>query len=230
MSYLTRIFINPARRGGRKLITNPEAMHAAVLSCFPPDVSHTNGRILWRLDETNGSHTLFIVSPEQPDASSLIEQAGWSTRPGNIANYGRLLSSLKNGQEWAFRLTANPVESRPSVNGTRGKVLPHVTTDQQVGWLNTKASKYGFELPSAMETEGDAFAPLQTMVTKRTNLRFFKGGIERSKRNRVALRVAQFDGLLRVTDAELLRHSLVNGIGRAKAYGCGLLTLAKPRE
>ena len=35
-----------------------------------------------------------------------------------------------------------------------------------------------------------------------------------------------FDGSLTVTDPEKLRHALSNGIGRAKGYGCGMLTLA----
>ncbi len=37
---------------------------------------------------------------------------------------------------------------------------------------------------------------------------------------------AQFDGYLTVTDPRLLQHALVTGVGPAKAYGCGLMTLA----
>ncbi|MBR7005526.1 MAG: type I-E CRISPR-associated protein Cas6/Cse3/CasE [Candidatus Methanomethylophilaceae archaeon] len=33
--------------------------------------------------------------------------------------------------------------------------------------------------------------------------------------------------MLKVTDADRFRESMVNGIGRAKAYGCGMLTVAK---
>ena len=51
-------------------------------------------------------------------------------------------------------------------------------------------------------------------------------GAERS----VTFRQATFDGVLRVDDPTLLRDSLVSGIGRAKGYGCGLLTLAPPRS
>ena len=39
-------------------------------------------------------------------------------------------------------------------------------------------------------------------------------------------RKAQFDGVLRITDVELFRKSLLSGMGRGKAYGMGLLTLA----
>ncbi|HZJ03871.1 MAG TPA: type I-E CRISPR-associated protein Cas6/Cse3/CasE [Nocardioidaceae bacterium] len=43
---------------------------------------------------------------------------------------------------------------------------------------------------------------------------------------RVVLQTATFEGQLTVTNATALRASLLDGIGPAKAYGCGLLTLA----
>ncbi|WP_207954461.1 type I-E CRISPR-associated protein Cas6/Cse3/CasE [Saccharopolyspora elongata] len=42
----------------------------------------------------------------------------------------------------------------------------------------------------------------------------------------VVLHTATFEGHLRVTDPQLLTQHLLAGIGPAKAYGCGLLTLA----
>lgn len=36
-----------------------------------------------------------------------------------------------------------------------------------------------------------------------------------------------FEGVLTITEAELFRKALIDGIGRAKAYGCGLMTLAR---
>ena len=43
----------------------------------------------------------------------------------------------------------------------------------------------------------------------------------------VTLATATFEGHLEVTDVAALRHALNHGVGRAKAYGCGLLTLAR---
>jgi CRISPR system Cascade subunit CasE len=42
--------------------------------------------------------------------------------------------------------------------------------------------------------------------------------------------VSEFAGHLAVSDPDALRRSLVVGIGHARAYGCGLLTLAAPRR
>lgn len=43
----------------------------------------------------------------------------------------------------------------------------------------------------------------------------------------VRITTARFEGELTVVDAAALRHALMYGIGRARGYGCGLLTLAK---
>lgn len=209
MSTLTRVLINPATRGGRRLLTQPQAMHAAVRAAFPPDIA-SDGRVLWRVDQHEHQHTLFIVGPEEPDRSVITDQAGWPSRPGDTADYSRFLSQLRTGQEWVFRLTANPVRSLPANGGKRGKVVPHVTPEQQLAWLDGVAERHGFRV-------------LQGAVTRRRDLSFTKsrGG------PRVTLRTAQFDGSLQVTDPEELRRTLAQGIGRGRAYGCGLLTLAR---
>jgi hypothetical protein len=43
----------------------------------------------------------------------------------------------------------------------------------------------------------------------------------------VTFEAAVFEGVLRIVDAELLVNAMKKGIGREKAYGCGLLTLAR---
>lgn len=125
MSTFTRIYLNPRKRGGRKLLTNPEAMHAAVRAAFPPDIDTGDSRVLWRADSQGDEHVLYIVGPETPDATHIVEQAGWDTRPPQSADYGRLQDSLMKGQRWAFELVANPVSSQAGAHGTRGKVVAH---------------------------------------------------------------------------------------------------------
>ncbi|MEV5086000.1 type I-E CRISPR-associated protein Cas6/Cse3/CasE, partial [Streptomyces sp. NPDC056159] len=50
--------------------------------------------------------------------------------------------------------------------------------------------------------------------------------VQGGRRAPVSLVTVTFDGRLEVTDPQLLRRALTQGIGKAKAYGCGLLTLA----
>lgn len=208
----TRMRLNGRRRGSHKLLGSPEAMHAAMASAFPPGVEP--GRILWRVDNRNDpSPTLYVVSGVTPDLTHVMEQAGWPGHPTvQTADYAPFLSKLAAGQEWAFALTANPTHR---VGEKGGRVLGHVTVAQQLAWLLDRADRIGVEL-----TDADG-QPTATVIG-RDVWRFRRGG------NTVTLAVAAYSGRLRVADADLLRAALAGGVGRAKAYGCGLLTLAQP--
>jgi len=219
--FLSRIQINPQRRGAQRLLASPQRMHAAVLSAFPDPLVGTDGpRILWRLDEEPHRVFLYVVSPQEPDFVHLAEQAGWPrTEQGLTRPYSAFLESLAPDQVWAFRLKASPVRYLPAPGGGRARRTVHVTAAQQEAWLVEKSASIG-----------GALAPLQDggpslQLTRRGTDVFSKG----TSSSPVTLGWAQFDGLVRVVDADALRAALVGGIGPGKAYGCGLMTLARPK-
>nr|WP_272926766.1 type I-E CRISPR-associated protein Cas6/Cse3/CasE [Streptomyces sp. SID4946] len=77
-----------------------------------------------------------------------------------------------------------------------------------------------------MHTEHqDPSAGPAVTITSRDILRFRK----RPDGPRITLSTATFEGRLHVTDPDALRASLLDGIGPAKGYGQGLLTLAPLR-
>jgi CRISPR system Cascade subunit CasE len=45
-------------------------------------------------------------------------------------------------------------------------------------------------------------------------------------KQQVSFTMVVFEGVIEITDAESFRSTLVQGIGREKAFGCGLLTIA----
>lgn len=221
--FLTKFRMNPRTRGTVRLLASPQRLHAAVLATLPPDRARSDhGRVLWRLDEpTPYERTLYIVSPGRPSLEQLQSECGWSQeRSWRTADYQPFLSRLAPGQVWGFRLTANPVRSVAGQRGERGKVTPHLTAAQQRDWLVEKAPKQGFQV-----RVGDP-GP-QLLVTRRERQSFHRGS--GAGRQRATLSRVQYDGVLIVTDADLLRTTLTRGMGRAKAYGCGLLTLASLR-
>lgn len=218
--YLSRIQLNRHRRDAWRLLRSPQRLHAAVLASFldpPTGALDGDPRVLWRLDtETNDRTYLYVVSPDRPDFAHLAEQAGWpSTDRGGTKDYTPLLDRLERGQRWAFRLTANPTRYHRPTDGGRAKRIAHVTVAHQENWLAERAQSCGISLVGT-----DAGSSL--VVTRRDIQQFDRRGSAKP----VTLAVAQFDGLLDVTDPGLLRRALVGGIGPAKAYGCGLLTLA----
>lgn len=217
--YLTRFGINTQRRGARHLLASQQRMHAAVLAGFP--AAEDPARVLWRVDAGTHRTDLFVVSAARPDLTHLVEQAGWpTTATWDTADYQPFLERLAAGQRWAFRLTANPVRSVSRGAGVRGQVKAHVTAAQQQDWLLRRAEGLGFRVP-----DGEAGSP-QLVVKDRRTARFERPRADAGRD--VTVVMATYDGLLEVTDPDALRRGLCEGVGRAKAYGCGLLTLAHP--
>ncbi|OAR21863.1 type I-E CRISPR-associated protein Cas6/Cse3/CasE [Streptomyces sp. ERV7] len=253
MPYLSKIALNPRRRQAVSLLSSPHRLHAAILAGLA--VQPVTERILWRM-ETNAPHRaeILVLTESRPSWQHLIDEAGWPGADGGhprIADYTPLLERLALGREFTFRLTANPVQSVPhpakpseqqnarlkahteqpdSARRPRGFRVAHRTAAQQLDWLLTRAERHGFTIPptptptpapgltaDATHTPGPAVT-----ITSRDILRFHK------HRNgpRITLSTATFEGRLRVTDPTALRVALLQGIGPAKGYGQGLLTLA----
>lgn len=221
--YLTRFQINAKRAGAYRLLGSPQGMHAAVLAGFADPRPDDRGRVLWRVDQRQHQTLLYLVSPAKPDLSHLVEQIGWpTTETWQTRDYDELLARVQQGQRWGFRLTANPTRSiRPAgLESVRGKVSAHVTVEQQTEWLLSKAEANGFVIPrSSNSAEWDP-EQKEVAVSNRRTLKFKRQGSE------VTIATATYDGVLEVVDKEAFLHSLTHGIGRAKGYGCGLLTIA----
>ena len=231
--FLTRMHLNPARRGTHFLLASPQRMHAAVMCAFPPDpqVDGPGGRVLWRVDRgENSAVTLYISSIGLPDLTHVAEQAGWPTtrNPWQSVDSSPLFSRLVADQEWAFRLTANPVHSVRTPDGGRGKRRGHVTVAQQQEWLLTRAGAWGFEIVDSSVSHPSDTKPVPRLAVHSRNQITFTRRTDGAGRP-VTLSVATFDGALRITDPDLLRAALTHGVGRAKGYGCGLITLAPSR-
>lgn len=212
--FLTSFDINIARRRAQALVGSPRAMHGAVQAAFPPGALG-GGRALWRVDRWASRTVLYVVSPAVPDLAHLVEQAGWPSLPttGRTVEYGPFLARIRVGDVHQFRLEANPTHSAPQSEGVRGKRFGHVTVDQQWRWLHERAERIGIDLGEQDQPTG--------FVSSRDVKTF------RREKHHVTLSTAVFEGHLVVRDADKLREALVTGVGRAKAYGCGLLTLAK---
>jgi CRISPR system Cascade subunit CasE len=237
--YLTRFRINTARTGARRLLGSPHFMHGAVNMAFPdlPPRGGEGPRVLWRVDHhTSGRADLFMVSPSRPDLTHLVEQAGWpaSDESGwTTFAYGEFLNGLTTGDTWAFRLTANPVHHTRKPGESRDvetKRTAHLNPQNQVRWLLQRQGRAGFEvtrkpIDKRLTEHGDEH---EVIVHTESPLRFRKQGEDASRRA-VRLVSVTFDGRLRITDIDAFRHTLTHGLGKAKAYGCGLITLAPVR-
>lgn len=215
--YLSRLEVNPRRSDARRLLASPQRIHAAVLAGFPESrADATPGRVLWRMDPGQHDSVLYVVSPEKPDLTHLVESVGRPTYGWQTRGYDGFLDRLAVDDRWAFRILANPVHSVRGDDGARGRRLAHVTADQQTAWFLRQADRHGFTIPVGSAGEPDLCLRSRRTVT-----------FERAGRT-VTLGTAVFEGTLEITSPNALRAALMEGIGPGKGYGCGLITLAKP--
>jgi len=212
--FLSRVELNPYRRETMRALASPQVIHAAVMTAFNSFGAPADDRVLWRTDRLGAATYLLVQSQRRPDFHHLIDQFG---RPAadqgwDCMDYGPFLDRLAAGQVWRFRLVANPTHAVSEKGRSRGKVYSHVTVAQQTAWLLDRAAGHGFAVVAGPEASA-------LQIRQREQVRF------RREKAAVTLDRVTFEGLLRVEDADLLRKALSGGIGRAKAYGCGLMTL-----
>lgn len=214
--YLSRVALNLSKRKTLMALANPNLFHGAIEHAF----SGPRTRRLWRIDTLHGQRYLLLVSETPPDFTAIVAQFGYDNHPDTALtkDYTPLLNRIKIDSQWHFRLVANPTHSKAREKDgqlIRGKVYPHVSPKHQKRWLIEQSTKRGFVL-----TDDDF-----QIVEDRT-ISFRKGA---NHKHRVSIVAVTYEGVLTVTDAEMFQHTLIEGIGREKAYGLGLLTVAEQR-
>lgn len=197
-------------------------MHAAIEASFP--AATAGERRLWRIDKRGEGVYLYLVSPSKPDLTHLNEQIGRPTLDGwQTKDYVPFLERLDVGQVWAFRLAANATHSGRQKPGQDTQRYGHLTSAQQRDWLIARLPKWGLQ-PLTVARDNNGQGELRVDVVGRENLRFAHG----RNRGSISLNRVSYEGVVRIDDGAVLRAYLTSGMGHAKAYGCGLMTLAQP--
>ena len=172
-------------------------------------------RNLWRIDHLNHQLYLMLLSPDKPDlsaAAAIIWYVGRRLPMGNKIVYS--FAGKNNSRQCLAFPFWWPIPQKAVCPNReeRGKVHAHVSVPHQ---------KNGCR-PVRLTT---------VFVKRRGILRLFTvNGIfsqNPSQETKVRLLAVTYEGVLTVTDTELFCKALTEGIGRGKAYGMGLLTVAK---
>lgn len=236
--YLSKLVINvgdnPDRpRPGRLWLRNLYNVHRRLCMAFPSAEQKSNDphflkpfkpKDFWNQDEKSrserpgflyridsqleGGVAIIVQSAIEPDWDYAFHNADFLLAPNPDVKI--FDPQFTNDQRFRFRLRANPTK-RVGDKGDRlyGKRVGVYHEEDQLNWLRRKAAAGGFELIEAGISErrtGNGRKKLKE------NLRFFS---------------VLFDGSLEVTDAEVFTRTLARGIGPAKAFGFGLLSLAR---
>lgn len=210
--FLTRLTLDPTAYRAERLLGDTQQLHAAIAASFP---GGPGGRVLWRIEPAGrpGLIQILIASPHGPNESELWERITTSDR-AETRPYGPLLDRLATGDRYRFRATLNPVRTH------NGRQTPIFDRQAQTAWLATKLAANGATVATHSPDLDTDEPDVQIIAT--ANDRFTRAGSPGA----VELLKVTFDGSLCVGDPAALRNALCNGVGRAKGYGCGLLTLA----
>ena len=216
--FLTKLVLNPRSPLFRLDSADVHNMHRTVMAGYPeqPDITdyrQTHG-VLWRLDRIPSGFIQYVQSSSEPNWNKL--PPGHLVEPPQVRKLQPVLDAITPGRKLAFRLQANPTRCiRPDNTPKR---VPHRLPHKQIEWLVRKGEQHGFVIPSNRRGEPDITT---TPIPKLTG---------RKKFHKITVEPVRFDGHLIITDPDAFTQALTTGIGPAKAYGCGLLSLASPKN
>lgn len=227
MIHLSKLILNPRSRQVQHELADPYEMHRTVTRAFSGGTFRINRQenmaagVLFRVDihPHTGIPILLVQSHSKPDWSFLF-----TNRKDYLIEKTELLQDTENpavkqvdlhfrtGQALAFRMRANPTVKKDREGKKQGRREGLVSEEEQLVWLKRKIEGAGGLLVTAQ-------------VTNKTKLcgKLFN---EKDDDQRMHFISAQFDGILQVIDPELLLRTVSTGIGPAKAFGFGLLSLA----
>lgn len=185
-----------------RALTDVYRLHQLVMKGFTAYSS--TDRVLYRVEpeERNGQMTVLVQSLQKPDWNCFAD----SNRGVASARVKEFSTVFKAGDSYNFRLRANPVVTRD------GKRHGLIRDESLLEWLGKKEQKIGVRFGSmSIVDEG--------YVTGT------KGSED--KKHRMSLKIARFEGFLEIVEPVLFQETFSSGIGPAKAFGCGLLSLAR---
>ncbi len=202
MLYLSQLTLNPRSRQVQAELRDPYEMHRTLAKAFGEGPEgQSAARCLFRVEEGAGglSLRLLVQSQRPPSWQNLTASPDYLRDAPQVKSFAPALST---GQLLSFRLRANPTVRRD------GKRLGLYRPEERLAWLSRKASENGFALLTATE------------ISERPPECQAKG-------HKAVFSAVQFEGVLRVMDAEAFLSALAGGIGAGKGFGFGLLCLSR---
>jgi CRISPR system Cascade subunit CasE len=200
-------------------------MHRTILSAgFDGLLKSDIGRVLFRIDGDSTGRlppVVLVQSEREPDWENLTMDY-----LASLPECKPFAPQFKRGQRLRFRLRANPtkrVAAKNAVLGPEhaGKRIGLFTEADQLRWFISKGAKGGFRVPGGWVENGSHAVPNFRMDAIPEGKLW--NGISGAGGWFLAVR---FEGVLEVTDPTSFLQLLENGIGSAKGYGFGLMSVA----
>lgn len=207
--FLSALILNPRCREARGDLGDVYELHRTLSRAFSDPSGGSTGDVLWRLDvdRRSGLSSVLVQSTHPPRWERITER--WPDYfalrdAGGDAMRTRELPALQfvAGQCFNFRLRANPTVKRD------GKRHGLVTEEEQSKWLLRKGGDHGFRVLNVRVTS----EPPRESREQGRSMKFVS---------------VLYEGQLSVTDPDKFAAAWREGIGSAKGFGFGLLSIAR---
>lgn len=202
--YLSQIVLDPGSPLVRATLANPYEVHRTLLRAFPEHLPESE-RVLYRLeDDPQNSDLLVLVQSQTLPDWAYLETEGLVLRESQVK---RFVPKFHVSQVLTFRLLANPTKRLKQ----SGKRVGLDQKSEQLEWLERKANQGGFHLITALAQQQGVISSSKFQENQQHALRHY--GV-------------LYWGELTITDTEIFMQTICQGIGSAKGFGFGMLSVA----
>lgn len=220
------------RSSGRWRFMTSYQLHQMLWKAFPNlERGEREMRFLYRHDEHNDHHSILVQSALLPDWRHVEDEAEGTTTRIKTFEPDR----VRLGETLRFFVRANPVTQRKGYADGKsrrvvvGSTLTHVAQRLgsrvedlpsrqalQIDWMKERGKRGGFEIEVGNGGIMCVPGPSRDYVIHRA-------GSDKP----MTFTSVDFTGILRVTDPVAFADTVRHGIGRGKAFGFGLLSVAR---
>ena len=188
----------------RQALRNRQDMHKNLMKAFPCGADEAG--VLYRLVQKRDALQLLMLSRVSPIYLALSAN-GFNAEPGK--DLSALPALYREGAVLRFSLLACPSKKKAPPQGRNSRRVFLTDPADRSAWLARQGEKYGFALLESHEMNAG-----QTISVARASGAF-------------KISAAEWEGVLRITDAARFWRAWQEGIGPEKAYGLGLMLLSK---
>lgn len=216
--YFSKITLKPTAdkaKYAEAVCRNTYKEHQVLWKLFSDD-PEAERDFIYRYEPKSNTPEYYIVSTRKPLDNDYL----WDIQS---KDYEPVLTT---GQQFAFMLRVNPVITK---DGKRHDVVMHLKYNkyqdketrpsqqfivEEAGrkWLTTRAETGGFTFDDS-SVRIDGYQPNTS-------------GRKKGKKE-IRYSTMDFGGILTVTEPEKFTNTLMQGMGKAKAFGCGLMLIRK---
>lgn len=231
--------ISLPRNSSRWQKATPYELHQALWKGFEGlELGERKRRFLYRHNEDSEGHSILVQSSIEPDWAALVDEAEGSTVRTRAFNPEK----LPEGGRYRFLLRANPTVSRKYPDGSVRRIAVgsdrrHIAQklgksdteelrtreEMLLDWLQRQGETRGFTIVwDGDRPLFDAGPNRDLIVRKRGKSR----DPDKVQSSPITITTIDLTGVLEITDSMIFANALRHGVGRARAFGCGLISVA----